>query len=62
MQLYKFSDKGAVEVMSNAEAFVADMKGENRDLYSDEEKASRARLHSQGTVDIVAGTIGALVD
>ncbi|CAN0546823.1 unnamed protein product [Ectocarpus sp. 12 AP-2014] len=40
--------------MSRAEAFVADMKGKNRDLYGDEEKASRARLHSQSTVDIVA--------
>ncbi|CBJ28034.1 hypothetical protein Esi_0089_0094 [Ectocarpus siliculosus] len=51
-RLYEFSD--AVEVMSRAEAFVADMKGKNRDLYGDEEKASRARLHSQSTVDIVA--------
>ncbi|CAM9304642.1 unnamed protein product [Ectocarpus sp. 6 AP-2014] len=53
-RLYKFSDKGAVEVMSSAEAFVADMKGKKRDIYGDEEKASRARLHSQSTVDIVA--------
>lgn len=52
-QLYGFTDKGAVEVMSTAEVFVADAKGRN-DI-SDNDKALQARRHSQDTVDIVAG-------
>eukprot|EP00903_Cladosiphon_okamuranus_P007116 g6914.t1 len=51
-RLYGFTDKGAVEVMSTAEAFVADAR--SRSDISDEDKVLQARRHSQDTVDIVA--------
>ncbi|CAM9165201.1 unnamed protein product [Scytosiphon promiscuus] len=51
-RLYGFSDERAGEVLSSAEAFVAEA-GSRVDL-SDEEKALRVQRHSQDTVDIVA--------
>jgi len=44
-----------VQVISTAEAFVADAKSRTGDL-SDEDKALQARRHSLETVDVVAGT------
>lgn len=55
-QLYGFTDKGAAEIMSTAEAFVADAR--SRSDISDEDKTLQARRHSQDTVDIVAGKNG----
>eukprot|EP00904_Undaria_pinnatifida_P009783 jgi/Undpi1/5935/HiC_scaffold_2.g01209.m1 len=52
-RLYEYSEKGAIQVVSEAEAFVTTIKNESK--LSEEDTVQRARQHSLDTVDVVAG-------